>query len=158
MEKIIRVGIIGMGGISQLHVEALRLLEGVRIAAVCDISEPKRLAAAEKTGARAFADWHALLADPEIDAVHINSPGDDFWMMVNMTSEAIDFRVQAAEEGNVWRRLIDTASWAEPASNHWPEGDGMIVRDVATVQPWSIVVWHQLERPDGSRPVPVWQD
>ena len=91
-------------------------------------------------------------------AVHINSPGDDFWMMVNMTSEAIDFRVQAAEEGNVWRRLIDTASWAEPASNHWPEGDGMIVRDVATVQPWSIVVWHQLERPDGSRPVPVWQD
>jgi glycogen operon protein len=76
-------------------------------------------------------------------AVHINSPGDDFWMMVNMADVDVDFAVADAPEGWVWRRLIDTAEWAEPACNHWPEGEGRVVRGGATVAPWSVVVWHQ---------------
>lgn len=91
-------------------------------------------------------------------SVHVNSPGDDFWMMINMASESVDFSVPPASKANVWRRLIDTASWAEPGCNYWPEGEGMIVSDEVSVQPWSIVVWHQSPKPDGSRTVPVWQD
>ena len=79
-------------------------------------------------------------------------------MMVNMTENPIDFVVAPAQEGMVWRRLIDTASWAEPAYNYWREGEGMIVSGGTEVQPWSIVVWHELPEPDGSRKIPVWKD
>ena len=91
-------------------------------------------------------------------AIDINSPGDNFWVMVNMTEAPIDFVVAAPQEGLVWRRLVDTSSFAEPACNFWPEGEGMIVSDGTTVEPWSIVVWHELPAPDGTRKVPVWKD
>ena len=91
-------------------------------------------------------------------AIYINSPGDNFWMMVNMADAEVEFTVPAAAEGNVWRRLVDTGSWAEPAANHWLEGEGMIVSEGVKVEPWSIVVWHELPKPDGSRPIPVWKD
>lgn len=75
-------------------------------------------------------------------SVHINSPDDDFWLMINMASEPVEFDVPEAQDGRVWRLLIDTATWAEPAHNFWPEGEGMVVRHGVTVEPWSIVVWH----------------
>ncbi|MFV0428401.1 MAG: alpha-amylase family glycosyl hydrolase [Arachnia sp.] len=88
-------------------------------------------------------------------SVHIDSPGDHFWLMINMAPDPIDFTVRDAREGQVWRRIIDTATWAEPACNFWPEGQGMIVSGGATVEPYSIVVWH--EAPHVERDVPVWQ-
>ncbi|MCC2594701.1 glycogen-debranching protein [Tessaracoccus sp. OS52] len=91
-------------------------------------------------------------------SVFINSPEDDFWLMINMTPDPVDFAVAPAADGRVWRRLIDTAQFAEPAHNHWPEGEGMIVEGGATVEPWSIVVWHDNPEPDGSREIPVWED
>ena len=49
----------------------------------------------------------------------------------------------------MWRRLIDTGAWAEPADNSWPEGEGMILDGEAQVQPWSVVVWHDSPAPAG---------
>ena len=72
----IRVGIIGCGAISSMHIQALMSMPEIRIAAVCDIQPQRAQAAAEKTGAKAFYDWHALLADPNIQAVHICLPHD----------------------------------------------------------------------------------
>ena len=91
-------------------------------------------------------------------AIYINTPGDNFWLMVNMTDDPVEFTVKPADECNVWRRLVDTATWAEPAFNFWNEGEGMIVESPATVAPWSIVVWHESAAPDGSRTIPVWKD
>ncbi|HMQ66322.1 MAG TPA: glycogen-debranching protein, partial [Arachnia sp.] len=76
-------------------------------------------------------------------AVHINSPGDDFFVMVNMADFDVDFVVPEAPKGWVWRRLIDTGEWAEPACNHWPEGEGKVVAGNVVVPPWTVVVWHQ---------------
>ena len=89
-------------------------------------------------------------------SICINNPGDDFWMMVNMADVPIDFVVPPPAEGNVRRRLIDTASWAEPAHNHWNEGEGMIMEETTTVAPWSIVVWQEV--PHEPRDVPIWRD
>jgi len=91
-------------------------------------------------------------------AVQIDSPGDDFWVMINMADVDIDFRVPPPLEGHIWRRLIDTSTFAEPACNHWPEGEGMIVADGTTVAAWSVVVWQEQPIPDGSREIPVWKD
>ena len=105
----------------------------------------------------AGADGYPVEGDRAV-AIYINAPGDNFWVMVNMTDDPVEFTVKPADPGNVWRRLIDTASWAEPGCNYWLEGEGMIVEGGATVEPWSIVVWHELPAPDGSREIPVWKD
>lgn len=77
-------------------------------------------------------------------AVYINSPVDHFWIMVNMTSEPVHFNVHPADEPRQWRRLVDTAAWAEPNYNYWPEGEGELVEASAQVQPWSVVIWHDM--------------
>ncbi|MDO5677789.1 MAG: alpha-amylase family glycosyl hydrolase [Propionibacteriaceae bacterium] len=90
-------------------------------------------------------------------SICINSPGDDFWVLVNMADAPVDFTIPAPRQpGLVRRRLIDTGSWAEPAHNYWLEGEGMIMGETATVEPWSIVVWQEV--PHEPRDVPVWKD
>ena len=81
-------------------------------------------------------------------SVYINNEGDNFWLMINMSDAAVDFRVPLSERGRVWRRLIDTHSWAEPSHNYWPEGEGEIVENGAHVDAWSIVVWQDQDAPE----------
>ena len=81
-------------------------------------------------------------------AVHIDAPDDGFRLMINMADTPVDFRVPAAREGRVWRRLVDTAVSAERESNCWAEGEGAAVADGAAVQPWSVLVWHEVAQPD----------
>ena len=80
-------------------------------------------------------------------SVYINSPADNFYVMVNMVDVDVEFTVVPAAEGRVWRRLIDTAAWAESSCNYWVEETGDIVEGSAILQPWSIVVWHDTEAP-----------
>lgn len=71
----IRVGIIGAGGIvGSTHIPGLRRMPGVEIVAVANRSlESSRRAAAEFAIARPYADWEALLAADDIDAVLIGT-------------------------------------------------------------------------------------
>ena len=84
--KPIRAAVIGCGAISGNHFHALEKLDNVRLAAVCDIDEVRLSAAADAQQARAFSDWHELLRDGEIDAVHICTP---HWLHKEMTVEAL---------------------------------------------------------------------
>ncbi len=70
----LQVAVLGCGGISAVHIASLMDLEDVRIAAVCDIRPERAQAAAEKTGATAYTDWHEVIALPDIDVVHICAP------------------------------------------------------------------------------------
>lgn len=68
--KTVRLGLIGAGGIAQVHLRALADLEGVEVAAVCDVD----YARAEKTALRwniphAYQDHHELLAKEDVEAV-----------------------------------------------------------------------------------------
>lgn len=73
--KRIRVGIIGAGGIvTSVHVPGLRRMPGVEIVAVANRSlESSQRAARELNIPRAYADWQALLAAKDIDAVLIGT-------------------------------------------------------------------------------------
>ena len=73
-QKKFRVAVIGCGGISQVHMAALMDMDCVEIKAVCDIREERVRAAAEKTGAKAYSDWHEVVALDDIDVVHICLP------------------------------------------------------------------------------------
>lgn len=71
----VRVGIIGCGRIASL--QALGYVEHPRaaIVAVCDRNEARARECAGQWGARrVYADYHHLLADPEVNAVEILLP------------------------------------------------------------------------------------
>lgn len=68
----IRIGVIGTGSISAMHLNAYEKNEQADLYAVCDLNEERAKAAAEKHGAqKAYTDYRELLADPSIDAVSI---------------------------------------------------------------------------------------
>lgn len=72
--KTINVGVIGLGGISRVHIAAIRKLEGVNIAAVCDIKKDKLLETAKELGADPYENWQDVIARPDIDVIEICTP------------------------------------------------------------------------------------
>ena len=77
MEKIISVGVIGIGNMGSAHVSAVGggRIDGLRLAAVCDIDEERLKLCMEKNpGVKGYVDWHELVRDPELDAVIIAVP------------------------------------------------------------------------------------
>ncbi|MBQ3080711.1 MAG: Gfo/Idh/MocA family oxidoreductase [Clostridia bacterium] len=75
MKDMLRVGIIGMGGISRVHTDVLMNMENAKIVAVCDINQARLQAAKEKTGAEnAYENWEDLIKQEDIDIVHVLTP------------------------------------------------------------------------------------
>jgi len=75
----IGVGFIGCGGRSGAHFEAVHWLktqakEPVDIVAASDVYRPRLQQRAQGYGAKAYADYHELLADPNVDVVCISTP------------------------------------------------------------------------------------
>ena len=78
MEKKIRIGIIGCGGIANgKHMPALSVIDSCEMVAFCDIIVEKAEKAAEKfgvEGAKVYEDYKELLKDETIDVVHVCTP------------------------------------------------------------------------------------
>lgn len=69
------MAVIGCGLISNNHLKAIKNVEGVVCAAVCDIVPEKADTAAQTYGVgKVETDYHRLLMDPEIDVIHICTP------------------------------------------------------------------------------------
>ena len=68
------VGVIGAGMMGTNHVRTLTAaVDGAHVAAVADADPARAAAAAAEGGGRAIADPHALIADPDVDAVIVAS-------------------------------------------------------------------------------------
>ena len=65
-----RVGLIGCGGISAVHVRVLRELEDTELIACADVI-PER---AKRYDCAAYADWREMLQRERLDAVHVCTP------------------------------------------------------------------------------------
>ncbi len=65
--------------------------------------------------------------------------GADWILYINQDARAHDFAVPA-RDGGTWKRLIDTAPWAEERANVWPIEEAEAIEGSYTVAPWSIVV------------------
>ena len=78
MEQIVKIGIIGCGGIANSkHMPALSKLEDVQMVAFCDIIEERAAKAAKEFGtpdARVYTDYKELLKEKNIDVVHVLTP------------------------------------------------------------------------------------
>ncbi|MCK5327878.1 MAG: Gfo/Idh/MocA family oxidoreductase, partial [Candidatus Latescibacteria bacterium] len=73
--KKIKTGVIGTGFIGPVHVEALRRLGFVEVAALAEAGrELAQEKAAQLSVDKAYGDYRELLADPEIQVVHNCTP------------------------------------------------------------------------------------
>lgn len=71
-----KVGIIGCGGISQVHGWVLHGMEGIVLTAVCDVERNRAEDLAKRYGTgttKVYTDWHAL-CESDVDVVHICTP------------------------------------------------------------------------------------
>lgn len=78
MEKKIKVGIIGCGGIANgKHMPSLSRLGDVEMVAFCDIVEERAQKAKEEYGtpdAKVYTDYQELLKDKQIEVIHVCTP------------------------------------------------------------------------------------
>ena len=78
MEKKLKVGIIGCGGIANgKHMPSLSKVKQCEMVAFCDIIVDRAEAAAKKFGtpdAKVYEDYKELLKDESIDVVHVCTP------------------------------------------------------------------------------------
>ena len=74
MSKL-KIGIVGNGGISQLHAQSYQALsDRVEIYALCDVNKSRALAMAERLGVpseRVFDNVYDMVRLPELDAVNV---------------------------------------------------------------------------------------
>lgn len=77
-EKVIKVGIIGCGGIANgKHMPSLKKVKDCEMVAFCDIVEERAIKAAKEFGtadAKVFTDYKELLKLEEIDVIHVCTP------------------------------------------------------------------------------------
>ena len=78
MEKKVRIGIIGCGGIANgKHMPSLKKLKNVEMVAFCDIIPERAEKAAKDFGtadAKTYVDYKELLKDESIEVVHVCTP------------------------------------------------------------------------------------
>lgn len=73
--KKIKTALIGTGFMGKVHAENVRRLGNVEIAAVADFADEPARKFGEAIGVeRSTGDYHTLLKDPDIDAVHVLTP------------------------------------------------------------------------------------
>jgi predicted dehydrogenase len=74
MEKSVKIGLVGTGGIARHHLDQLKPLEGVEIAALCDVVEERARAMAEEFGGQVYTDYRRMLGEVEMDALYVCVP------------------------------------------------------------------------------------
>lgn len=71
----IKLAIIGAGKISRYHLDALKNISCIDVAAICDTNEDIAKKRAEKYGiTKYYTDYNDILSDVTIDAVDIATP------------------------------------------------------------------------------------
>jgi predicted dehydrogenase len=73
-DRVLRVGLVGLGSMGRNHLRVLGLLDAVTVAAVADPDRDVLTAAIETTGAQGFEEPLALIAEADVDAVVIAAP------------------------------------------------------------------------------------
>jgi len=78
MEREVRVGIVGCGGIANgKHLPSLKKLSNVKLVAFCDIIEERAVKAAEKFGtedAKVYTDFKEMIDKENLEVVHVLTP------------------------------------------------------------------------------------
>lgn len=72
--KKLKVGVIGCGRVSVMHLGSIHFLEEAELVACCDIKKERAEAAAKKYGVKAYVSYEEMIEQEKLDAVHICLP------------------------------------------------------------------------------------
>ena len=110
-----RVGLVGCGGIAQVHGAVLRDLEGVDLAACADIRPERAHAFAETFGGAPYDSLEAMLDAERLDCLHICTP---HYLHTPMARLAAEKGIHVFTEKPP---VMDRAQWADfQALEHAP--------------------------------------
>jgi len=70
----LRIGMIGCGGIAEVHVERLKTLEAAQLVGFADIVEEKARSFSKKYGGEPYTDWREMLGKERLDIVYVCLP------------------------------------------------------------------------------------
>ena len=73
-ERTIRVGVIGCGRISVMHLVSIASIDGLALVACCDIKEDRAQSAAREYGIKPYTSYEEMLECEQLDAVHLCLP------------------------------------------------------------------------------------
>ena len=68
---------------------------------------------------------------------------DDFLLCVNMDHAPVEFTLQPPDEGLQWKRVADTAAWAEAHGNCWSLRHAEAMGSQYVVHPYAIAVFQE---------------
>lgn len=80
--------IVGNGAIAKVHARALIKTDGVNIYGVCDVDKSRADSGAAEYGASAYYDYADVIADKNIDGVHICTPHYLHYEMIKAAADA----------------------------------------------------------------------
>jgi predicted dehydrogenase len=91
-----KAALIGAGQIARQHLTCLKVLPGVELVAVCDLSPATAEAAAERYGALAwFTDHRSMLDKARPDVVHVTTPPSSHFVLA---MDSLDARAHVIVE------------------------------------------------------------
>ena len=82
------VGIVGLGGVAQAHLQAIVMLDYVRIKTVCDVQLERAQATAAKYRASPYSDYQQLIAAGGIDLLLVLTPASTHRAIVEAAATA----------------------------------------------------------------------
>ena len=74
MDRVLKVGVIGCGGISVMHFGSIECFNDAKLVACCDIVKEKADAYAAKYNCSAYEDYKEMIDKEELDVVHLCLP------------------------------------------------------------------------------------
>src|SRR5689334_5010769 len=113
-KKTLKLALVGVGAAAQInHLPALKKMEGVEVAALCDRDPEKAARVAQKFGVPTYyTRFEELLADESIDAVDLTTPN---YLHAPMASAALEFGKHVLCERPLARNAGEAAAMARAA-------------------------------------------
>lgn len=112
MEKL-RIGVIGCGRISVMHLVPATVLPCAELVACCDIKKDRAEETAKKYGIKAYTDYIEMLDNEKLDAVHICLP---HYIHTDVSKEAIRRGINVLSEKPMdvnYRKAEETVALAK---------------------------------------------
>lgn len=106
----LRIGVIGLGDVSMVHLHAIKSNENAKLVAVCDIDENKKDLVKD---AKFYTDYNEMIKNENLDCVHICLP---HYLHYPVTKEVANLGVNIllekplclnVEEANKFKKLHD---------------------------------------------------
>jgi len=113
--KTFKTAIVGCNNIFATHAAVLEAMEGVEVVAVCETKPDRLKAAADRFGCRAYADYADLMADPEVEVVHLCVP---HYLHAQMTIDALEAGKAVVCEKPMATSIADARRMLEAAERH----------------------------------------